>query len=449
MAHVLIMPRQGNSVESCVIVGWKVKEGDVVTAEDVVCEVETDKATFEVPAGEAGTVLKIVHEAGEDVPVLQPIAVIGAAGEEVQEFGSSGVQEDASTTRRLDDSTNRPSSLVPRFSNDEERMTNDERPQTSSPRARKLAAKNGVAIEEVAGTGPGGRVIARDVEGVPATAAAKAAGVSDGMAGTGIGGRVTVGDVESLNRHSSLVTRHSKDERRKTNDEKITETPIKGIRKFIASRMMESLSTTAQFTLCAAAEATQIQRMRAKFKGNDALKGITLNDLVLFATARVLKAHLALNAHKVGDVVKAFSGVHLGVAVDTPRGLMVPVVRNADALSLLEISAEARRLAEACKTGAISPEELKGSTFTVTNLGAMGVETFTPVLNIPEVAILGVGGLTLRPVMDGDQVRFAQHLSLSLTIDHQVVDGSPAARYLKALKEAIAEYDTWMIEELV
>jgi pyruvate dehydrogenase E2 component (dihydrolipoamide acetyltransferase) len=154
-----------------------------------------------------------------------------------------------------------------------------------------------------------------------------------------------------------------------------------------------------------------------------------------------------MNAHKIGDTLKTFERVHLGVAVDTPVGLMVPVIRNADLLSLREISGEAKRLAAACQDRKIRPDELSGSTFTVSNLGSLGVSGFTPVLNAPELGILGVCGIDLKPVAGdgGGDIRFLPHINFSLTINHQIVDGAPAARFLKALGDTVADIDLWLV----
>jgi pyruvate dehydrogenase E2 component (dihydrolipoamide acetyltransferase) len=196
-----------------------------------------------------------------------------------------------------------------------------------------------------------------------------------------------------------------------------------------------------------------MQELRARMKASPeelGLSKVTINDLILFAVSRVLPKYPFMNAHKTGGAVKTFERVHLGLAVDTPRGLMVPVIRNADLLSLEQISAEAKRLAAACQGGSIKPEELSGSTFTVTNLGSLGIESFTPVINAPEVAILGVCGIEPKPVLDDDSdpeaagVAFVPHIGFSLTIDHSIVDGAPAARFLKAFREAVADIDLWL-----
>jgi len=191
-----------------------------------------------------------------------------------------------------------------------------------------------------------------------------------------------------------------------------------------------------------------LKMLRSRLKTSDpqlGLQKISINDLVLFAVSRTLLQYPFMNSHFLGDTIETFSHVHLGFAVDTPKGLLVPVVRYADQLSLQSLSDEAKRLASLSVEGKAQSEDLTGGTFTVSNLGAMGIEYFTPVLNVPEVAILGVGGINLRPVEeeDGDVV-FVPHIGLSLTIDHQAVDGAPAARFLQALCANIASIDLLM-----
>jgi pyruvate dehydrogenase E2 component (dihydrolipoamide acetyltransferase) len=332
--------------------------------------------------------------------------------------------------------------------------------------------------QKLRGSGPGGRIIERDVAaalaaGPPLTAAARAALGPDSAIpprGTGIGGRVTVSDLAAAGAPEGPALPAAGTEAAGLpaagpGPDEVTDTPIRGIRKLIADRMYRSLAESAQFTLNGAAPVSRLQELRARMKAADESLGlakITINDLVLFLVSRLLPRYPYMNAHKIGDgrngdaILRTFERVHLGVAVDTPRGLMVPVVRNADLLSLRQIAGEAKRLAAACQSGGVKPEELSGSTFTVTNLGSLGVSGFTPVLNAPEVAILGVCGIELKPVVaptaaPGEACRgepgprFEPHIGLSLTINHQVVDGAPAARFLKALGEAIADIDLWLI----
>ena len=455
MAHILIMPRQGNTVESCIITSWKISEGDAVTPETTACVVETDKAAFEVPAGTAGTVLKLLRPSGDDVPVLQPIAVIGVPGEdwkaaagenrEQRTENGSKVERVAETQQAVSPSPEPPLSV----SHDQASI---------SPRARRLAEKEKVSIT-FSGTGPGGRVIERDVIAAlqnrpPLTVAAKAAGPGAvPAAGTGIGGRITMADLAA---GAGLAP--APPSPLPAAEGVITEIPIKGIRKIISDRMLKSLAETAQFTLNASASAVKLQEIRSKIKTAGAfaeeygLSKITINDLILFAVSRMLPRFPLMNAHKVGDTIKTFERVHLAVAVDTARGLMVPVIRNANLLSLSQISSEAKRLAAACQNGSANPGELSGSTFTVSNLGSFGMTSFTPVLNTPEVAILGVCGIEMKPVALPPEdaecdcccncgVRFEPHIGFSLTINHQVVDGAPAARFLKELVDAVAQID--------
>ncbi len=462
MAHVLIMPRQGNTVESCIIIEWKKKEGDTVEADTPVCEVETDKATFEVPAGAAGTILKILHEAGDDVPVLQPILVVGNPGEDWQAAAAAAApaSADKPAAKAAESSVPVPPAADSTAAPVQPAAAPAARPENSpiavSPRARTLALEEAVNIASVAGTGPGGRIIEADIQAAiaarpPLTAAAKEAlrqGGAVPATGSGIGGRVTLADIETLAASGASAVPQSAAASGADFPGEYTDTPVKGIRKVIADRMMASLSSMAQFTLNSSACAVNLQALRSRFKASKPELGfgkITVNDLVLFAASRVLPLFPYMNAHKLDSTLRTFKSIHLGMAVDTPRGLMVPVIRNADSLSLTQISARAKELAEACQNGSIKPDDLTGSTLTVTNLGNTGIESFTPVVNAPEVAILGVCGIQPKPKETAPgQYEILPHLSFSLTIDHAVVDGAPAAKFLKAFCEAVADIDIWI-----
>jgi pyruvate dehydrogenase E2 component (dihydrolipoamide acetyltransferase) len=432
-----------------------VKEGDAVSAETIVCEVETDKATFELPAGAAGIVLKILRNAGDDVPVLEPIALIGEVGEAVDgawlQPHSGWCLAPSKDSNQMEPGTGLRRSQAP--------SERSQAPSAVSPRARGLAEKEGLTAEGLQGSGPGGRVIGRDVRAAilarpDLTVAAKAAAnVTSALpeTGSGLAGRVTVEDLASVRVPSTPAANEYAD------------TPVKGIRKIISDRMLKSLAETAQFTLNAQAPVGRLQDMRNRLKklttelhgGNTEEHGErkngfrctsvpTVNDFILFVVSRVLPRFAYMNAHLLGDTIRTFNSVHLGHAVDTPRGLMVPVIKNANLLSLAQISAEAKRLADACKNGQIKTEELAGSTFTVSNLGSLGVTSFTPVLNVPEVGILGVCAITEGALVDGAWLH--PHIGFSLTINHQAVDGAPAARFLKALCEAVADIDLLLME---
>ena len=386
MAHEVILPKQGQSVETCLILGWKKKVGDAVQEGEALVEVETDKASFEIPAPASGTLLAIFHEQGEDVAVLTPLALIGQPGEVPQPSSSAPapVAQAAPTA---------PAAPAARA----------KLPQRAggrlaiSPRARRLAERSGLSSSEAAAA-PAGPVAPA------AQAAAQPAGDFPGP---------------------------------------FAEIPVKGVRKIIAERMLASLAGSAQYTLNAWANAEVLTAYRQRLKSSDeslGLRNITIGDLVNFAAVRALAAHPEANAHFAAGRLLQFQRVHLGFAVDTPRGLLVPVIRNADSLSLKKLAVEAARLAQACQDGTVSPEALSGGTFTVSNLGALGVEHFTPVLNPPQVAILGVGSIGLKPVADPGapgSVAFKPHIALSLTANHQVLDGAPAARFLAELARNI------------
>ncbi|MFZ4614744.1 MAG: dihydrolipoamide acetyltransferase family protein [Rectinemataceae bacterium] len=468
MAKIVTMPRQGNTVESCILVGWHAKEGDPVSAATVLCEVETDKAVFEVPAGSDGTVLKLLAGEGDDIPVLRPIAVIGEAGEDWTKV--PGLDAIVTNTAAAAASPAAASSLPPAAPAAQPAAQAPTAPSPStqaagtsigvSPRARALADKEAINASSLAGSGPGGRVIERDVRSAlegraPLSAAAQAAVRAGALApasGSGAGGRALLADIAAPAPGSSAAGDTAVAKAAAAGNDSFpgpfTETPIKSIRKIIAERMRESLGTTAQYTLQASANATRLQALRARLKSSPAtlgLSGVTVGDLVLFTVSRVLADHPNCNSLKVGDSVKTFVRVHLGLAVDTPRGLMVPVIKNADLLSLAQISFEAKRLAAACIEGKASPDELSGSTFTVSNLGSFGVEYFTPVINTPEVCVLGVGTILPKPFAAADgSTAFAPAIGLSLTLDHQVVDGAPGARLLRDLVAALADIDLWL-----
>ncbi len=226
----------------------------------------------------------------------------------------------------------------------------------------------------------------------------------------------------------------------------VTEIKVTGVRKLIAERMLASLATTAQLTLNSSADARALQDLRRRFKESPeplGLREVTINDMVHFAVSRALPSHRDLNALFEGDTIRQYADVHLAFATDTPRGLMVPVIRNAHALGLRAISEEAARLGEGCREGGIKPDELSGGTFTVTNLGGLGIESFTPVLNPPQVGHprRGLHRSPARRRCRRRRCAFVPHIGLSLTINHQVVDGAPGARFLQTLADAVARFD--------
>ena len=446
MATIVVMPQLGNSVESCIIVEWMIAEGDTVSVDQTLASIETDKSTMEVPSTAEGTVLKLLWEEGDEVPVKDPLIIVGEPGEDISGLVPGGDAAPAEADAPAEQAAAAPEAAAPAFAT--ERATG-----AVSPRARALAASNGVDASAIAeGSGPHGRVIERDVAAAIAagpvlTSAARAAGVS-AAEGTGIGGRVSVADA---GRTAEVAPAAAVAAPAAAADfpGASTSAPLKGVRKVVAKRMMESLTSTAQLTLNTTANAAGILAMRKKVKNADeslGLNKITLNDLVCFAVSRTLLKYPVFNAHLEDGVLTEFEQVHLGFACDTPRGLLVPVIRSAQALGLKAFSDEAKRLAGGAIDGSLSPEFLSGGTFTVSNVGSFGIETFTPVINLPQTAILGVGAITPRPVVAADgTIGVEQRLTLSLTIDHQVIDGADGARFLRDLVAAIENIDVTVL----
>ena len=446
MATIVVMPQLGNSVESCIIVEWMIAEGDTVSVDQTLSSIETDKSTMEVPSTAEGTVLKLLWEEGDEVPVKDPLIIVGEPGEDISGLVPGGDAAPAEADAPAEQAAAAPEAAAPAFAT--ERATG-----AVSPRARALAASNGVDASAIAeGSGPHGRVIERDVAAAIAagpvlTSAARAAGVS-AAEGTGIGGRVSVADAGRTAEAAPAAAVAAPDAAADFPGAS-TSAPLKGVRKVVAKRMMESLTSTAQLTLNTTANAAGILAMRKKVKNADEALGlnkITLNDLVCFAVSRTLLKYPVFNAHLEDGVLTEFEQVHLGFACDTPRGLLVPVIRSAQALGLKAFSDEAKRLAGGAIDGSLSPDFLSGGTFTVSNIGSFGIETFTPVINLPQTAILGVGAITPRPTVAADgSIGVEQRLNLSLTIDHQVIDGADGARFLRDLVAAIENIDVTVL----
>ncbi len=422
MPQAIVMPKLGNTVESAIILTWHVGVGDPVKTGEALCEVETDKATLEVESSASGILLARFFEAGDEVPVMQNIAVVGREGESFDLLSplSAAPAEHATPSVSYDQSDEEPDDRV-----------------FVSPRARHLAGRKGIDYSEIEGTGPDGRIIERDIRAL-IDQQVKMSPVAKAMLASG---EYQIADAGAVDKR---ITKSDLRPSSPGGSPELKAIDLTGVRRTIAKRMLESMRTTAQLTLNASADATSLQGFRARLKSSDealGLRGVTINDLLLFAVARTLPAFPELNALYENDRILQHARVQLGMAVDTPRGLLVPVIRGADSLSLRALSDEAKRLAEACRDNSIMPDELTGGSFTVTNLGGLGIESFTPILNPPQVGILGIGSINLKPVERDEAVAHVPHIGLSLTVNHQVVDGAPAARFLAQLRQNIASIE--------
>lgn len=416
MATAIIMPRQGQSVESCIITAWAKKVGDTVQEGDILFSYETDKSSFDEPAAVSGTVLAILREEGDEVPCLENVCVIGEPGEDISALtggASAPAAEAAPAAPAVEEKAAAPvAATVTATAPSGDKV---------SPRARNLAEKTGADLSRATATGPDGRVIERDVQAV----------LDAGYQKT----EKAVEEKAAAAAPEAPVAEAAPE----YEDVKLT-----NIRKVIAKSMHASLANSAQLTLNTSFDATKIMAYRASLKNaaeKMGLANITLNDIVLFAVSRTLPEFKELNAHFLDDSIRYFKNVQLGVAVDTERGLMVPTVRNANCLSLNQISIEAKALIKEAQSGKISPDKLQGGSFTVTNLGSMGIESFTPVLNPPQVGILGVCTVTRRiRTVNGQDVSYPA-MGLSLTFDHRAIDGAPAAKFLQALCNNLENFD--------
>lgn len=412
MATSVIMPRQGQSVESCIISSWEKKVGDQVKVGDILFSYETDKSSFEEEARVDGTLLAIFYEEHDDVPCLEEVAVIGEPGEDISAFGKkSGGAKAAPAAGSAAPAASAPAAAAPAAS-----TASAGAGTAASPRAKMSAERMKVDLSTITPTGPNGRIIERDVlrDGRSGVAAAAAAPAAADTAAEGPG----------------------------YHDE-----PTSNLRNIIAKAMYESLQSMAQLTHHSSFDATNMMSLRKQLKASAEkleLPNITYNDIILYAVSRVLKKHPVLNAHYFGDTIRYFDHVHLGMAVDTPRGLLVPTIFNADTKSLAEISKEAKELAALAQGGAINPDLLTGGTFTVSNLGSFGVEMFTPVINAPQTAILGVDCIVDRVRSKDGQISVYPAMGISLTYDHRALDGAPASRFLMDLKVAMENINAFL-----
>lgn len=428
MATAVIMPRQGQSVESCIIGEWFKKVGDPVQEGDILFSYETDKSSFEEPAKQAGTLLAIFYGADDDVPCLTTVGVIGEPGESYAEFAPDQAAGTAEAPGMEAPAAKAPAAAAvaaPAVQAEGSAL------RGVSPRARNAAERLHVDPAQAQPTGPNGRVIERDIK-----ALAQAS-----RTGTGLGGRVTVADQAAAPAAQAAPAVQGA-------DTEYQDVKLPNIRKVIAKSMFQSLSTMAQLTHTTSFDATCIMNFRKGLKAAPEqlqVPNITLNDIILFAASRVLPKHPDLNAHFLEDKMRYFRHVNLGIAVDTPRGLMVPTLMRAEEKSLKEIAAEAKALAAACQDGSINPDLLQGASFTVSNLGTLGIEHFTPVINPPQTGILGVDCIVERVRTVDGQITVYPAMGLSLTYDHRALDGAPASRFLQDMRAALENFQALLV----
>jgi len=392
MAVVVEMPKLTDTMEEGVVVRWTKKVGEKVEPGDVLAEIETDKATMEYEAVDRGVLLKTLVTEGSGVAPGTPIAIIGAAGEDVSAMpigGSSAPGAPAAVVRVV---VTPPAAITPGR-------------VAASPIARRMAGEAGLAIANVTGTGPGGRVIKRDIE-----------------------------------RHAPAPLLQAATA---TSSEDIVE-PLSQMRKAIARRMAEAKPGVPHFYLRREIDAEPLYVLRQQVNLDYAGAKVSYNDFVVRAVALALRSVPAMNATFGGDRIVRYGRVDVGVAVALPEGLVTPVVRAADGKALLALARETRELAERARAKKLRPEEMQGSTFTVSNLGMFGIDDFAAIINPPEAGILAVGAVTQKAVVRNDVVVPGRTLTLTLSCDHRAVDGAIGAAFLAAVADLL-EHPTRLV----
>ena len=422
MPTEVLVPPLGQTVDSVTLVAWHKNEGDAVEQGEMLFAIETDKAILDIEAPASGVLSRVTAQPGDEVTALRVIAQIAAPGEVLVSRQVEREEGGAAPGKATDQSLRERQRAAPRI--------------FISPRARRLAEEHDIPLAALKPTGPEGAIIERDVHAyleaeVPpkispvARRLAKEAGLDwHALPGSGPGGRIMRADVTSALDSRGLAGR-----------EVLETIPLRGVRAVIAERMAQSSATTAQVTLNVEADATALVELRHQLVQDGV--DVSYNTLLLHTLGRALRDHPRLNASLVGDTIQVWHRIDVGLAVDSDRGLLVPVVRDVDRKRLTELEAEIQSLVERARAGQCSPEELSGGTFTLTNLGMYGIDSFSPIINLPECAILGVGRIKAQPAFAGEEVVMRQMTWLSLSFDHRLVDGAPAARFLQRLVHLI------------
>ncbi|MCX5759464.1 MAG: dihydrolipoamide acetyltransferase family protein [Candidatus Hydrogenedentes bacterium] len=430
--HEVKMPQMGQSVEEASIVTWFKKEGDRVNAGEPLFSIQTDKAEVECEAPASGVLRKILLEPDVMVPVLTVVALIG----EPDEVLPAECDMRSPKSERAD----APSASVPESAVAVPKPpTPSPQPQAISPRAKARAAERGVDLASVTGTGALGRIMEADVLGAPTgvkaspTARRVAANAGVNLAsveGTGIGGKVMKADVAAASKPQPAPAPSTPT----AGGRRI---PLSKMRRIIAKRMCESKFAAPHYYITVEIDMAAAKAFRSSFK---AFK-VSYNDLVLYATVKTLREFPNVNAKWLGDAIEEVADINLGVAVALPAGLIVPVLQQAQNLSLEGLAVACKTLVEKARNGKLLPDDFAGNTFTVSNLGPFGVDHFTAIINQPDSAIIAVGAMKDRVVAIEGGIHIRPIMKLTMSSDHRVIDGAVAAQFMKRLKEIMEAAD--------
>ncbi|MCI1881481.1 MAG: 2-oxo acid dehydrogenase subunit E2 [Sporolactobacillus sp.] len=418
MATEIIMPKMGMGMEEGTVVEWLKHKGDRVKKGDAVVSISSDKIEKDLEAPADGVLIDIEAKEDDAVPIGHPLGYIGAEGETIEAAATAAPEKPAAAS--VETEARKPEFRAP------QPQSVPQRRLRVSPAARRLAKAESVDLDALKGSGPMGRITKADVaaavkarEAAPTPAAGKAAALPLAGEAAPTGSQTRLAVTSTGIRPEGRVRK------------------VTGIRKVIARRMFDSLQQTAQLTLQTTADVTELigfqKKAREVYPITDDVR-LTITDFIAKATVNALLAHKQMNSTFENETITTYDAVHLGVAVALEEGLVVPVIGDADKKSLSVISREIHKASKAARTGRLDTLRLSGSTFTVTSLGTYGIGFFTPVLNPPEIGILGVGTIEQRPVYVGDELKKRSLLPLSLTFDHRAIDGAPAAEFLAAVK---------------
>ena len=442
MAHTVIMPKLGQTVEESTILKWHKKAGDPVKKGEILFEIETDKAVLEVESFVEGTLLKILVREGETVPVTAPVAFVGQPGEALPEVKPLQQRAPQAAQSSTPPPGSRPPDRQPAAAAVSPAPAAHPAPASPilmsrkaiSPRARRLAKDCAINAEAVDGTGPGARVTEKDVREYLAakhyaeiriTPAAKALAVREGIDILGVetekGAMISTADIER----------------------KAAEKPreMSKMRQVIAQRLTKSFTSVPHFYVTVAIDMTDLLAFRKMLKREN--KPFSVTDFILKACAGALVEFPAVNSTTDGKAVRWNSRVNLGVAVEIKEGLVVPVIRNAGAISLAELHEQAALLVARAREGKLAPDDMSGGTFTVSNMGMLNVDNFTAIINPGESAILAVGSIIPTPAAVKDEIKIRSIMKATVSSDHRLVDGATAARFINRIKDQLEDTQTW------
>jgi pyruvate dehydrogenase E2 component (dihydrolipoamide acetyltransferase) len=404
MATPIIMPKFGQMTEESAIVEWLKKEGDKVAKGDILFTVETDKSVMDVESFEEGTLLKIVVQPGVNVPVQSTVGFLGKPGEAIPTVTAPL----PSTPKPVAAEAAHAVPSAPRTA--ETAVPTQAAPASFriSPRAAALAVEHGINPSHITGTGPGGRVVEKDVKAFLETKSHQQPGVPSAAG--------------ELAANEKLMSK---------------------MRQIIAQRLTQSATTTPHFFVTVEVDMTDLINFRAKLKEKGTEYSVT--DFISQAVVRTLKEFPDVNSSTDGKSIRQNSRVHLGLAVSLKEGLVVPVIRNADGLTLAELSTCSKELVKKARDGKLTPDEMTGSTFTISNMGMLDVENFTAIINPGEGAILAVSSALKKPVVRGDQIVVRSIMKMTLSSDHRLIDGTMAAGFINVVKQKIEDIEQWKL----